>query len=132
MTDTSKSNNNDVVKPSSEFNAEQYAAYIRSASANRVSTIATLYKTTANYEMFREHAELLALRFSTSAGVDTATLGLVAMIGKLPISAYVGLEAKANLNVQIKPSLNLSDEFAKLLMPFLNALSTVCKYCTVN
>ena len=132
MSNTSKSNNNAVVKISSEFKAEQYAAYIRSASANRVSTFATLYKTTANYEMFREHAELLAFTFSTSAGVDTATLGLVAMVAKLPISAYVGLEAKANLNVQIKPTLNLSDEFAKLLMQFLNALSTVCKYCTVS
>ena len=132
MSNTSKSNNNAVVKISSEFKAEQYAAYIRSASANRVSTFATLYKTTANYEMFREHAELVALTFSTSTGVDTATLGLVAMVAKLPESAYVGLETKANLNVQIKPTLNLSDEFAKLLMQFLNALSTVCKYCTVN
>ena len=132
MSNTSKSNNNAVVKLSSEFNAEQYASYIRSASANRVSTFATLYKTTANYEMFREHAELLAFTFSTSAGVDTATLGLVAMVAKLPESAYVGLETKANLNVQIKPTLNLSDEFAKLIMQFLNALSTVCKYCTVS
>ena len=132
MSNTSKSNNNAVVKISSEFKAEQYAAYIRSASANRVSTFATLYKTTADYEMFREHAELVALTFSTSTGVDTATLGLVAMVAKLPESAYVGLETKANLNVQIKPTLNLSDEFAKLIMQFLNALSTVCKYCTVS
>ena len=132
MTTNPQSNTNAVANTSLEFKAEQYAAYIRSASANRVSTFATLYKTTANYEMFREHAELLALTFSTSTGVDTATLGLVAMIAKLPISAYIGLETKANLNVQIKPTLNLSDEFAKLLMQFLNALSTVCKYCTVN
>ena len=123
---------NNVADLQSEFKAEQYASYIRSASANRASTFATLYKTTANYEMFREHAELLALAFSTSAGVDTATLGLVAMVAKMPVSAYEGLEAKAKLNVHIKPTLSLNDEFAKLLIQFLNALSTVCKYCTVS
>ena len=132
MSNTSKSNNNAVVKLSSEFNAEQYASYIRSASANRVSTFATLYKTTANYEMFREHAELLAFTFSTSAGVDTATLGLVAMVAKLPENAYMGLQSNARLKVQVKPSLDMNDEFAKLLIQFLNALSTVCKYCTVS
>ena len=132
MTTNTNTDTNNVADGTFEFKAEQYAAYIRSASANRASTFATLYKTTANYEMFREHAEKLALAFSTSAGVDTATLGLVAMIDKLPLSAYTGLEAKAKLNVQVKPSLNLNDEFAKLSIQFLNALSTVCKYCTVN
>ena len=132
MTTKPQSNNNAVANPSLEFKAEHYASYIRSASANRASTFATLYKTTSSYEMFCEHAEKLALTFSTSAGVDTATLGLVAMVAKMPVSAYVGLEAKAKLNVQVKPSLKLDDEFAKLLIQFLNALSTVCKYCTVN
>ena len=115
-----------------EFKAEQYAAYIRSASANRAATFSTLYKTSANYEMFREHAEKVVLTFSTSTNVDTVTLGLVSIVAKLPRSAYEGLEAKAKLNVQVKPSLNLNDEFAKLLIPFLTALTTVCKYCTVR
>jgi hypothetical protein len=132
MANTSKSNNNAVVQISSEFKAEQYASYIRSASANRASTFATLYQTTANYEMFREHAESVVLTFSTSTGVDTVTLGLVSIVAKLPRSAYEELEAKAMLNVQVKPSLNLNDEFAKLLIPFLTALTTVCKYCTVS
>ena len=132
MSNTSKSNNNAVANISSEFKAEQYAAYIRSASANRASTFATLYKTTADYEMFREHAELVALTFSTSTGVDTATLGLVAMVAKLPESAYMGLQSNARLKVQVKPSLDMNDEFAKLLIQFLNALSTVSKYCTVS
>ena len=129
---TTQSNDNAVANISAEFKAEQYASYIRSASANRASTFATLYKTTANYEMFREHAELLALTFSTSVGVDTTTLGLVSLINKLPESAFIGLEAKANLNVQAKPSLNLNDEFAKLLLQFLTALATVVKYCKVS
>ena len=132
MATNPQSNNNAVAETSLEFNAEQYASYIRSASANRASTFATLYKTTANYEMFREHAERIVLMFSTSTGVDTVTLGLVSIVAKLPRSAYEGLEAKAMLNVQVKPALNLNDEFAKLLIPFLTALTTVCKYCTVN
>lgn len=131
MTTNTQSNDNANVN-AFEFKAELYASYIRSASANRATTFATLYKTTLDYTVFCEHAEKLAVAFSTSAGVDTATLGLVAMVNKLPLSAYVGLEAKAKLNVQVKPSLNLNDEFAKLLIQFLNALSTVCKYCTVN
>ena len=123
---------NAIVDSPFEFKAEQYAAYIRSASANRAATFSTLYKTSANYEMFREHAEKVVLTFSTSTNVDTVTLGLVSIVAKLPRSAYEGLEAKAKLNVQVKPSLNLNDEFAKLLIPFLTALTTVCKYCTVN
>ena len=114
------------------FDPKIYASCIRSASANRASTFATLYKTTLNFEMFKEHAEKLALAFSTSTGVDTATLGLVAMVSKLPKNAYDGLEAKARLNVQLKPSLKLEDEFAKLLVPLLTALATVSKYCTVS
>ena len=132
MTTNTNTDTNPAADGTFEFKAEQYAAYVRSASANRASTFATLYKTTPDYKTFCEHAEKLALAFSTSAGVDTATLGLVAMIDKLPLSAYEGLEAKAMLNVQVKPSLKLDDEFAKLTIQFLNALSTVCKYCTVN
>ena len=60
------------------------------------------------------------------------TLGLVAIVSKLPMAAYEELEAKARLNVQAKPSLKLEDEFAKLLVPFLTALATVSKYCTVS
>ena len=114
------------------FDPKIYAGYMRSASANRASTFATLYRTTENFEIFKEHAEKLALAFSTSIGVDTATLGMVSLISKLPVSAYEGLEAKARLNVQVKPSLNLDDEFAKLLISFLGALATVSKYCKVS
>ena len=114
------------------FDPKIYTTYIRSASANRASTFATLYETTLNFAMFKEHAEKVALAFSTSAGIDTTTLGLVAMVNKLPEAAYDGLEAKARLNVQVKPSLNLNDEFAKNLVPFLTALATVSKYCTVS
>ena len=128
MTTSTDTNNNN----SFEFKAEHYASYVRSASANRASTFATLYKTTVSYEMFKEHAEKLALAFSTTTGVDTATLGLVAMISKLPVDAYDGLEAKSRLNVQLKPSLDLNDEFAKHLIQFLNALAVVCKYCKVS
>ena len=128
MTTSTDTNNNN----SFEFKAEHYASYVRSASANRASTFATLYKTTVSYEMFKEHAEKLALAFSTTTGVDTATLGLVAMISKLPVDAYDGLEAKSRLNVQLKPSLDLNDEFAKNLVPFLTALAVVSKYCTVS
>ena len=129
---TTNTDTNAIVDNPFEFKAEQYAAYIRSASANRAATFSTLYKTSANYEMFREHAERIVLMFSTSTGVDTVTLGLVAIVAKLPRSAYEGIESKALLNVQVKPSLNLNDEFAKLLIPFLTALTTVCKYCTVS
>lgn len=132
MATNTNTDTNAIVDNPFEFKAEQYAAYIRSASANRAATFSTLYKTSANYEMFREHAERIVLMFSTSTGVDTVTLGLVAIVAKLPRSAYEGLESKAMLNVQVKPSLNLNDEFAKLLIPFLTALTTVCKYCTVN
>ena len=132
MATNTNTDTNATVDNPFEFKAEHYASYIRSASANRASTFSTLYKTSANYEMFREHAESIILTFSTSTGVDTVTLGLVSIVAKLPRSAYEGLEAKAMLNVQVKPSLNLSDEFAKLLIPFLTALTTVCKYCTVS
>ena len=132
MATNTNTDTNAIVDNPFEFKAEQYAAYIRSASANRAATFSTLYKTSANYEMFREHAERIVLMFSTSTGVDTVTLGLVAIVAKLPRSAYEGLESIAMLNVQVKPSLNLNDEFAKLLIPFLTALTTVCKYCTVN
>ena len=115
-----------------DFDPKRYAGYMRSATANRISTFATLYETTQNHSTFLEHAEKLALAYSTSLGVDTVTLGLLSIISKLPVNAYDGLEAKAMLNVQVKPSLNLNDEFAKLLIPFLTALTTVCKYCTVN
>ena len=114
------------------FDSKSYAGFMRSASANRASTFAKLYSTTPSHEIFLEHAEQLALAFSTSVGVDTATLGLVSMVSKLPENAYDGLEAKARLNVQVKPSLNLDEEFAKLLVPFLTALATVSKYCKVS
>ena len=132
MTININTDTNAIVDNPFEFKAEQYAAYIRSASANRAATFSTLYNTSANYEMFREHAEKVVLTFSTSMGVDTVTLGLVAIVAKLPRNAYEGIESKAMLNVQAKPSLNINDEFAKLLIPFLTALTTVCKYCTVN
>ena len=114
------------------FDSKSYAGFMRSASANRASTFAKLYSTTPNHEIFLDHAEQLALAFSTSVGVDTATLGLVSMVSKLPVSAYEGLEAKARLNVQVKPSLRLDEEFAKLLVPFLTALATVSKYCKIS
>ena len=114
------------------FDPKIYAGYMRSASANRASTFATLYANALNCLTFVDHAEQLALAFSTSTGVDTVTLGLVAIVSKLPMAAYEGLEAKARLNVQVKPSLKLEDEFAKLLVPFLTALATVSKYCTVS
>lgn len=114
------------------FDSKSYAGFMRSASANRASTFAKLYSTTPSHEIFLDHAEQLALAFSTSVGVDTATLGLVSMVSKLPVSAYEGLEAKARLNVQVKPSLRLDEEFAKLLVPFLTALATVSKYCKIS
>lgn len=128
MTTNTSTNNLEAVT----FDSKSYAGFMRSASANRVSTFARLYDTTPSYEVFLNHADQLALAFSTSVGVDTATLGLVAMVNKLPLSAYEGLEAKAKLNVQVKPSLKLDDEFAKLLVPFLTALATVSKYCRVS
>ena len=114
------------------FDSKSYAGFMRSASANRASTFAKLYSTTPSYEYFLDHADKLALAFSTSIGVDTATLGLVNMVSKLPLSAYEGLEAKAKLNVQVKPSLRVDEEFAKLLVPFLTAIATVSKYCKVS
>ena len=114
------------------FDSKAYAGYMRSASANRASVFATLYDTTLNHATFLNHADKLALAYSTSTGVDTATLGLLAVVSKLPEKAFDGIEAKARLNVQVKPSLKLDEEFAKLLVPFLNALATVSKYCTVS
>ena len=132
MTTNTNNTPEEATQEIAAFDAKLYAGYMRSASANRASTFATLYASTSNYPTFVEHAEKLALAFSTSVGVDTATLGLVAMVSKLPENAYDGLEAKARLNVQVKPSLNLDEEFAKLLVPFLTALATVSKYCKVS
>ena len=115
-----------------KFQPKQYTQFLRSASANRAATFAQLYDTTLDYVMFREHAENLVLFFSSMNGVDTTTISLVSLIEKLPKSAYVGIEAKAKLNVQAKPSLNLAAEFAKLLMQFLTAFVTVSKYCKVS
>ena len=129
---TTNTNTNTNTFESVAFDSKSYAGFMRSASANRASTFARLYSTTPSYEYFLDHADQLALAFSTSVGVDTATLGLVAMVNKLPLSAYEGLEAKAKLNVQVKPSLKLDEEFAKLLVPFLTALATVSKYCKVS
>ena len=114
------------------FDPKIYAGFMRSASANRMSTFSTLFETSLNYPTFLSHAEQLALAYSTSAGIDTTTLGLLAVVSKLPMAAYEGLEAKARLNVQVKPSLKLAEEFAKLLVSFLTALATVSKYCTVS
>ena len=131
---TNNTNMNETVtaENATGFDPKLYAGYMRSASANRLSTFATLYGTTLGHATFLDHADKLALAFSTSIGVDTATLGLLAVASKLPENAYVGIEAKARLNVQVKPSLKLEDEFAKLLVPFLNALATVSKYCKVS
>ena len=131
---TNNTNMNETVtaENATGFDPKLYAGYMRSASANRLSTFATLYGTTLDHATFLDHADKLALAFSTSIGVDTATLGLLAVASKLPENAYVGIEAKARLNVQVKPSLKLDDEFAKLLVPFLNALATVSKYCKVS
>ena len=123
---------NDSLESVVVFDSKLYAGFMRSASANRASTFATLYGTTVNHATFLDHADKLALAFSTSTGVDTATLGLLAVVSKLPKNAFDGIEAKARLNVQVKPSLKLDDEFAKLLVPFLNALATVSKYCKVS
>ena len=116
----------------SDFHAQHYMQFLRSASANRAATFAHLYLTTLNFAAFRAHAERLVMAFSSVKGVDTTTLGLVSLIDKLPVSAYVGIEARAKLNVQSKPSLNLDEEFAKLLIQFLNAFVTVSKYCKVS
>ena len=114
------------------FQAQDYVQFLRSASANRVATFSRLYGTTLDYDMFRNHAESIALTFSTVHGIDTTTLGLVSLVSKLPKSAFIGLETKAKLNVQTKPTLILDDEFAKLLIQFLTALATVVKYCNVS
>lgn len=114
------------------FQAQDYVQYLRSASANRIATFSHLYGTTLDYDTFCAHAERIALTFSTVNGIDTTTLGLVSLVSKLPKSAFIGLEAKAKLNVQTKPALILNDEFAKLLIQFLTALATVVKYCTVS
>ena len=132
MTTNTNNTPEEATQEAAAFDAKLYAGYMRSASANRMSTFATLYANTLDYPTFLDHAEKLALAFSTSAGIDTATLGLVAIVSKLPMAAYEGLEAKARLNVQAKPSIKLEDEFAKLLISFLGALATVSKYCTVS
>ena len=134
---TTNTNNTNTIEDDSlesvvVFDSKLYAGFMRSASANRASTFATLYDTTVNHATFLDHADKLALAYSTSTGVDTVTLGLLAVVSKLPKNAFDGIEAKARLNVQVKPSLKLDDEFAKLLVPFLNALATVSKYCTVS
>ena len=131
-TDNTNMNENVSAGNATGFNPKLYAGYMRSASANRLSTFATLYDTTLDHAAFLDHADKLALAFSTSIGVDTATLGLLAVASKLPENAYVSLDAKARLNVRVKPSLKLEEEFAKLLVPFLNALATVSKYCKVS
>ena len=131
---TNKTNTNENVtaENATVFDSKLYAGYMRSASANRLSTFATLYSTTLDHATFLDHADQLALAYSATIGVDTATLGLLVVASKLPKNAFDGIEAKARLNVQVKPSINLDDEFAKLLVPFLNALATVTKYCRVS
>ena len=131
-TNNTNTSTNNTVKNTVVFDSKLYAGYMRSASSNRISTFATLYGTTLDHATFLDHADKLALAYSTSAGVDTATLGLLAVVSKLPENAFDGIEAKARLNVQVKPTLKLDEEFAKLLVPFLNALATVSKYCTVS
>ena len=131
-TNNTNTNTNSTLENTVVFDSKLYAGYMRSASANRISTFATLYDTTLDHATFLDHADKLALAYSTSTGVDTATLGLLAVASKLPKTAFEGIEAKARLNVQVKPSLKLDEEFAKLLVPFLNALATVSKYCKVS
>ena len=131
-TNTNTNNGTDTDDRAFNFQPQEYAQFLRSASANRAATFAHLYNTTLDYAMFRDHAEKLVLAYSTVNGVDTTTLSLLALIDKLPTSAYVGVEAKAKINVQSKPSLNLAEEFAKLLIQFLTAFVTVSKYCKVS
>ena len=129
---TNTNNGTDTDDRAFNFHPQEYAQFLRSASANRAATFAQLYNTTLDSAMFRDHAEKLVLAYSTVNGVDTTTLSLLALIDKLPASAYVGVEAKAKINVQSKPSLNLAEEFAKLLIQFLTAFVTVSKYCKVS
>ena len=132
MTTNTNTNTDTKTLEDVAFDSKSYAGFMRSASANRVSVFAKLYGSALGYETFVDYAERLALAFSTSTGVDAVTLGLVSMVSKLPLSAYQGLEAKAMLNIHDKPSLELDEKFAKLLVPFLTALATVSKYCKVS
>ena len=116
----------------SVFDPKMFEGYMRSASANRMCVFATLYRTTDDFEMFKEHAEKLALAYSTSTGIDTATMGLLALVGKIPLNGYNGSVYKARSNVAAKSSLKLDDEFAKTLIQFLNAFAVVSKYCVVS
>ena len=131
-TDTNTNTNTNTDDSASNFQPQHYAQFLRSASANRAATFAQLYITTLTFASFRDHAERIVLAFSTANGVDTTTISLLALIDKLPKSAYEGIEAKAKLNVQSKPSLKLDEEFAKLLIQFLSAFATVSKYCKVS
>ena len=131
-TNTNTNTNTNTDDSAVNFQPQHYAQFLRSASANRAATFAQLYSTTLDFATFRDHAERIVLAFSTTNGVDTTTVGLVALVDKLPLSAYEGIEAKAKLNVLSKPSLKLDEEFAKLLIQFLTALATVSKYCKVS
>ena len=131
VTDTDNTLEEDT-QTRSVFDPKMFEGYMRSASANRMCVFATLYRTTDDFEMFKEHAEKLALAYSTSTGIDTATMGLLALVGKIPLNGYNGSVYKARSNVAAKSSLKLDDEFAKTLIQFLNAFAVVSKYCVVS
>ena len=131
-TDTNTNTNTNTDDSASNFQPQHYAQFLRKASANRAATFAQLYISTLTFAAFRDHAEQIVLAFSTAKGIDTTTISLLALIDKLPLSAYEGIEAKAKFNVQSKSSLKLDEEFAKLLIQFLSAFATVSKYCKVS
>lgn len=118
-------------KPKTPFNAAKYAQYLRSASAQREQLLVDVYNDTDTLADFTTGCELVALKFATSVGVSTQTIGMLSTIGKIPEKALAKMldASKEKFDKTNKDSTALL--FAKLLVQYTAALTTVLKYANV-
>lgn len=122
---------NNTTTSNTTFNAAKYAQYLRSASAQREQLLADVYNDTATLSEFANGCEQVALNFATTTGVNIQTLGMLNVLGKIPEKALEKmLEAsKEKFDKTNKDSTALL--FARLLIQYTAALTTVLKYANV-
>ena len=124
-------NTNTTNAANNTFNAAKYAQYLRSASTQREQLITDIFNDTDTLERFANGCEQVAMKFATSVGVSTQTIGMLSTIGKIPEKALAKMldASKEKFDKTNKDSTALL--FAKLLVQYTAALTTVLKYANV-
>lgn len=117
------------VKPA--FNAAKYAQYLRSATAQREQLLVDVYNDTSDLAEFASGCEQVALKYATTSGVSTQTVGMLSMISKVPEKALLKMldSSKEKFEKSNKDSTALI--FAKLLIQYTAAMATVLKFANI-